>query len=113
MPRRLRVRRRTGKGTKPEPAAAGEPLAQLVERLAVALERSHVLDYTMLLQHPWRMLWINFAGGMARGLGIGIGFTVLSAMLLYILRGLMMANLPFIGDLIATIVRLVEQQLRP
>ena len=92
---------------------ASDSLATMVERLALALERSNVLDYTVLLQRPWRMLWINFAGGMARGLGIGIGFTVLSAMLLYVLRGLMVANLPVIGDLIATIVRLVEQQLRP
>lgn len=88
-------------------------LAELVERLSVALERSNVLDYTILLQHPWRMMWINFLSGAARGLGIGIGFTVLTAVLLYILRGLMVANLPVIGDLIATIVRLVEQQLRP
>ncbi|MEW8978654.1 MAG: DUF5665 domain-containing protein [Symbiobacterium sp.] len=94
-------------------AAGNESLAELVERLALALERSNVLDYTILLQHPWRMLWINFVGGAARGLGIGIGFTVLSAVLLYILRGLMMANLPVIGDLIATIVRMVDQQLRP
>jgi|GEM_PF-140292 len=88
-------------------------LAELVDRLSVALERSNVLDYTILLQHPWRMVWINFVGGAARGVGIGIGFTVLTAVLLYILRGLMMANLPVIGDLIATIVRLVEHQLRP
>ncbi|BAD40225.1 DUF5665 domain-containing protein [Symbiobacterium thermophilum] len=114
MPRRWRVKRRAEKGAAgPAHTAAGESLAQMVERLSIALERSNVLDYTVLLQHPWRMLWINFVGGMARGLGIGIGFTVLSAILLYILRGLMMANLPFIGDLIATIVRLVEQQLRP
>lgn len=98
-------------GTERPPAA--DSLAGMVERLALALERSNVLDYTLLLQRPWRMIWINFVGGMARGLGIGIGFTVLSAILLYALRGLMLANLPIIGDLIATIVRLVEQQLRP
>nr|PZN72472.1 MAG: hypothetical protein DIU55_05995 [Bacillota bacterium] len=100
-----------GGGSRESPT--GDTLAGLVERLAVALERSNVLDYTVLLQRPWRMVWLNFVGGMARGLGIGLGFTVLTAILLYALRGLMVANLPVIGDLIATIVRLVEQRLRP
>lgn len=112
------VHRRTeaaphGPGHAPDRAKLEGSLSELVERLSVALERSNVLDYTILLQHPWRMMWINFLSGAARGLGIGIGFTVLTAILLYILRGLMVANLPVIGDLIATIVRLVEQQLRP
>ncbi|MFS8639893.1 MAG: DUF5665 domain-containing protein [Symbiobacteriaceae bacterium] len=110
MPRRWRVKRMGG-GSRESPT--GDTLAGLVERLAVALERSNVLDYTVLLQRPWRMVWLNFVGGMARGLGIGLGFTVLTAILLYALRGLMVANLPVIGDLIATIVRLVEQRLRP
>ncbi|WP_374712322.1 DUF5665 domain-containing protein [Symbiobacterium terraclitae] len=104
---------RAGRADRPGRAELEGTLAELVERLSVALERSNVLDYTILLQHPWRMMWINFLSGAARGLGIGIGFTVLTAVLLYILRGLMVANLPVIGDLIATIVRLVEQQLRP
>ncbi|HWI51176.1 MAG TPA: DUF5665 domain-containing protein [Symbiobacteriaceae bacterium] len=51
--------------------------------------------------------------GSARGLGLGIGFAVLTAVLLYILRGLMMAKLPYFSDFIATIVRLVDQNLKP
>jgi len=88
-------------------------LAGQVERLALAMERSNLADYATLLQNPWRLIWVNFLGGAARGVGIGIGFAVLSTVLLYILRHLMLANLPVIGDLVATIVRLVELNLRP
>jgi hypothetical protein len=73
----------------------------------------NLAEYTALLQNPWRLLWINFLAGSARGLGLGIGFAILSAFVLYIMRELMLANLPWIGGFIATIVRLTELHLRP
>ncbi|MFZ5815545.1 MAG: DUF5665 domain-containing protein [Bacillota bacterium] len=97
----------------PATAAPGEPLTARLERLTFAIEKMNLAEYTALLQNPWRLLWVNFIAGSARGLGLGFGFAVLTGALLYILRGLMLANLPVIGDLIATIVRLVEQNLRP
>lgn len=95
------------------PGDAGDSLSTRVEKLTFAIEKMNLAEYTALLQNPWRLLWVNFIAGSARGLGIGFGFAVLSAVLLYLLQGLMMANLPVIGDLVATIVRLVDQNLRP
>ena len=88
-------------------------LSQRIEKLSFAIEKMNLAEYTALLQNPWRLLWVNFLAGSARGLGLGIGFAVLSAAVLYILQGLMLANLPVVGDYLATIVRLVEQNLRP
>lgn len=88
-------------------------LSQRIEKLSFAIEKMNLAEYTTLLQNPWRLLWVNFLAGSARGLGLGIGFAVLSAAVLYILQGLMLANLPVVGDYVATIVRLVEQNLRP
>lgn len=88
-------------------------LLQRVERLSVAMEKMNLAEYTDLLQNPRRLIWVNFMAGSARGLGIAFGFAVLSALLLFLLQGVMKANLPVIGDFIATIVRLVEQNLRP
>lgn len=90
-----------------------ETLRKRLDELSFAIEKMNLAEYTALLRNPWRLLWVNFMAGSARGLGLGIGFAILSAVVLYILRGLMMANLPVIGDLVATIVRLVEQNLRP
>ncbi|HLN63572.1 MAG TPA: DUF5665 domain-containing protein [Symbiobacteriaceae bacterium] len=84
-----------------------------VEALASAIERTNVAEYVALVSNPRRMLWTNFLAGAARGLGMGVGFAVLTAVLLYILQGLVRAKLPFISDFIATIVRLTEQNLRP
>lgn len=95
------------------PGDPGDTLATRVEKLTFAMEKMNLAEYTALLKNPWRLIWVNFMAGSARGLGIGFGFAVLTAVLLYIMRGLMMANLPVIGDLIATIVRLVEHNLSP
>lgn len=88
-------------------------LSERIEKLSFAIEKMNLAEYTALLQNPRRLLWVNFMAGSARGLGLGIGFAILSAAVLYVLRGLMMANLPVIGDYLATIVRLVELNLRP
>jgi hypothetical protein len=93
--------------------AENAPLRDRIEKLTFAMEKMNLAEYTELLRNPWRLIWINFIAGSARGLGLGFGFAVLTAGLLYILRGLMVANLPVIGDFIATIVRIVEQNLRP
>jgi hypothetical protein len=88
-------------------------LERRIATLAENMEKMNVAEYIALVTNPRRMLWVNFLAGSARGVGLGIGVAVLSALILYILRGLMLANLPFIGDFIATIVRLTEQNLNP
>lgn len=95
------------------PGDPGDTLSERVEKLTFAMEKMNLAEYTALLQNPWRLLWVNFMAGSARGLGLGVGFAILTAGVLYILRGLMTANLPYISDFIATIVRLVDQNLRP
>lgn len=95
------------------PGGPGDSLPERLEKLTFAIEKMNLAEYTTLLQNPLRLLWVNFLAGSARGLGLGFGFAILSALLLYILRGLMLANLPVIGDFIATIVRLVEHNLKP
>lgn len=91
----------------------GDTLAERLEKLAFAMEKMNLAEYTALLRNPWRLLWVNFMAGSARGLGLGVGFAILTALVLYVLRGLMMANLPYLSDFIATIVRLVDQNLKP
>jgi hypothetical protein len=81
--------------------------------LIIAMEKMKLAEYVTLLEKPYRLLYINFLTGIARGLGIAIGFTILGAILLLILQRLVMLNLPVIGQFIAEIVRLVELNLRP
>ena len=62
-------------------------------------------------ERGWRRLLKEMALGAARGIGFSIGFTVLGALLLYILQSIALANLPIIGRFLAELVRIVESNL--
>lgn len=87
-------------------------LGEKVKELSINIEKMKLAEYVDLLHSPWRLLWINFISGIARGLGIAIGFAILGAIMIFILRQLVDLNLPVIGNFIADIVEIVQQQLR-
>lgn len=86
-------------------------LAEKMLQLTTAIEKANIAEWIELYRSPWRLMLINFAAGVARGLGLAIGFTILGAILIYIIRELALLNLPVIGKLIAEIVRMVQQEI--
>ena len=97
--------------TKESENAFMRALHDKVEELAMNMEKMKLAEYVELLQRPWRLLWINFISGVARGLGIAVGFAILGAILLLLLNKLVSLNLPIIGGFIADIVEIVQIQL--
>lgn len=100
-------------------AQSGEELSALVRRLYLkveelvgAMEKMNLAEYIHLLNRPGRLLYINFIAGVARGLGIAVGFTLLGAIGLYFLQKLVLLNLPLIGNFIATIVEMVQARIQ-
>ena len=86
-------------------------ILHIVERLTQRIEMLH-LDAFLRYVHDWRRrLFFDFLSGIARGLGFSIGFSVLGALLLYLLRNMALSNLPVIGRFVAEIVRIVESNL--
>ncbi|MGI6607042.1 MAG: DUF5665 domain-containing protein [Peptococcia bacterium] len=83
-----------------------------VKELALAMEKMKFAEYVEYINDTKRMLVTNFLAGIARGLGMAIGFTILGALLLYLLRQLVVLNLPLIGDFIAQIVELVNDSMQ-
>ncbi len=81
-------------------------------RLSQDLEKFNLAEYISLLNNPRRYILVNFTGGMVRGLGFGLGATLLAALLIYILQRLVVLNLPLIGDFIAELVKIVNEQLK-
>lgn len=94
----------------PEPTSL-EGLNDKLTKIANQMEKTQIADYVMLLNRPRRLIIINLYTGIARGVGIAIGFTVFTAVILYLLRMLGALNLPIIGDFIADIVKIVQVQL--
>ncbi|MTI86283.1 MAG: hypothetical protein FH756_20910 [Firmicutes bacterium] len=86
-------------------------LEKRIKELAQNMERMKLAEYVRLLENPWRLLYVNFISGVARGLGIAVGFAILGAILILTLRQLVALNLPLIGGFIADLVEIVQLQL--
>lgn len=86
-------------------------LAEQIDRWIAALERLRLSDYVRYVEDRRRMFWSNFWGGVARGVGMAVGFTILGAIIVLMLRDLAQRNLPLIGDTLAEIVGIVQKQL--
>ena len=76
------------------------------------MEHANLAEYVQMLNRPGRMLYVNLMAGMARGLGMAIGFTFLGALFLFVLTRTFVINLPVIGSFIAELVRIVEENLQ-
>lgn len=88
-----------------------ELLNKKLDQMAVNMEKFKLVDYVYYIEHPRKMLFANFLGGLARGFGIAIGFTLLGAVILYLLRELVMWQLPVIGKVISDIVNIVQDNM--
>jgi hypothetical protein len=60
------------------------------------------------IRHPVRLFFLNVLAGMGRGVGFAIGMTILVALLLFLLRGIV--NVPYLGKFIAQLLEVVEKQ---
>ncbi|EOD01293.1 DUF5665 domain-containing protein [Caldisalinibacter kiritimatiensis] len=88
-----------------------ENLEKRIEDIALGLEKAKIAEYVDIMNNKWRLLYINFIGGLARGFGTAIGFTILGAFVIYILQRIIAWNLPLIGDFISEIVKIVQENL--
>ena len=75
------------------------------------LERLRLPEYIRYLENMRRFMLMQFLGGLARGLGMAVGFTILGAALVLVLQSLAQRNLPVIGDFLADIVKIVQRRL--
>lgn len=78
------------------------------QRIAERLDASRIADYVELMNSPRRLLWRSFLAGIARGLGVAVGATVIFALVLELLRRLIVVNVLGIGDFIVSILKVIE-----
>lgn len=83
-----------------------------LDKISLNMEKFKLVDYVYYLENPRKMLWANFLGGLSRGFGIAIGFTVLGAIMIYILQIIVRWKLPLIGEFITDIVNIVQDNMR-
>lgn len=84
-------------------------LSRKIDKLARKLETKAIAEYIDLKINAKELIWKNFVSGISKGIGIAIGFTILGAIAIYLLRKVVMLNLPVIGAFIREIMDIVEQ----
>ena len=87
-------------------------LDERMERFLAAAERMRLADYIAYESDRRRRLYDAFWQGVARGLGIMVGFSVLGAVVMFILQDLAKRNLPGISSFVAQVVALVQLRLQ-
>ena len=86
----------------------------IIQRLELNVQRMeymHLDAYLMYVQNWKKRLAMDFLSGIVRGIGFSVGFSILGALLIYILLNMALANLPVIGRFFADLVRIVENNL--
>lgn len=79
-----------------------------IENVAKRLEAIKINEYVELMSNTKKLLWKNFLQGISKGIGMAIGFTILGAIVVIILRKIVLLNIPLIGTFIRDIVDIVE-----
>lgn len=86
-------------------------IEEKVDEISSEMDKMKIAEYVEMIEHPRRMLWANFIVGLIRGFGMAIGFTILGAIILYALRWVVQLNLPLIGEFIAELVKIVQENM--
>lgn len=83
-------------------------LKKQIEELNKKVENAKINEYVLLMNNTKKLLWKNFISGISKGIGSAIGFTILGAIVLIILRKIVLLNIPVIGRYLKDILDIVE-----
>jgi len=81
-----------------------------MDELYLKLSDKNFSRFVELIASPKKIFWRSFLAGIARGIGTAIGFSILGAILIYVLRYIVMLNLPVIGAFVKDIWEIVQNQ---
>lgn len=83
-------------------------LDKSISKLNHILEEKKLYDVFELLDNKKKIFTRNLIAGMSKGLGIGIGFYIITAIVIYALQYIVRLNIPIIGDYISDLIDIVE-----
>jgi|GEM_PF-573982 len=75
------------------------PKSSPEKELVKVFEAAGVVDFLDYLQSGKKIMWINFKAGVARGLGVTVGMTVVVGLIVWVLT--MLVGIPLIGQYFA------------
>lgn len=83
-------------------------LLNQLSKLNYILSKNKVLDLVELVGNTKKLLIRNFASGIIKGIGAGIGFSIITALIIYLLQKIIKLNIPVISKYISDIIEIVQ-----
>ena len=80
-----------------------------INKLIETFQKSNIEEWTYILGSKKEIIKRNLIAGIFRGVGIGIGVTIITAILVILLQRIVALNIPVIGEYIADIVEIVQK----
>lgn len=84
-------------------------LQKSIDKLAKMLQDMNIHDSLYILGSKKEIIKRNLLAGIARGIGGGIGFTIITAIIIYFLQKIVRLNIPIIGKYINDIIQIVQR----
>ena len=81
----------------------------VIEKLVAILQKGNLQEIVYIMGSKKEIIKRNFIAGISRGVGIGIGVSIISAMLISFLQRIVTLNIPVLGEYISDIVSIVEK----
>ena len=80
-----------------------------INNLIETFQKSNIEEWTYIFGSKKEIIKRNLIAGIFRGVGIGIGVTIITAILIILLQRIVALNIPIIGEYIADIVEIVQR----
>ncbi len=75
------------------------------------IDKSRIVEISYIIGDKKEIIKRNLLAGISRGIGIGIGITLISSAIVYLLQKIIKLNIPILGEYIADIVAIVKGNL--
>lgn len=83
-----------------------------IDKLNKNLERTRIYEIAEILDSKSKMFFRSLLSGIGKGIGTGIGFYLITAILILLLQYIVRLNIPVLGKYISDIVDIVELNRR-
>lgn len=84
-------------------------LQKSIDKLIDMLQNMNLNDLVYIMENKKEIVKRNLLAGIARGIGGGVGFTIITAVIIYFLQKIVRLNIPIIGEYINDIVEIVQR----
>ena len=82
-----------------------------IDNINEKIDKSRILEISYIIGNKKEIIKRNLLAGISRGIGIGIGITLISSAIVYLLQKIIKLNIPVLGEYIADIVAIVKGNL--